>query len=70
MSRHAPPIMLSPNEVVTLETWARSRTLPARVVERAQIVHLAAHGVPNQAIAQRLGVSRPTVQLWRERFLA
>jgi transposase len=70
MSRHAPPIVLSPNEVVTLETWARSRTLPARVVERAQIVQLAAHGVPNQEIAQRLGVSRPTVQLWRERFLA
>jgi transposase len=26
--------------------------------------------VSNQEIAQRLGVSRPTVQLWRERFLA
>ena len=70
MSRHAPPIMLSPDEVVTLEQWARSRTLPARVVERAQIVRLATAGVPSQEIAQRLGVSRPTVQLWRERFLA
>ena len=70
MSRHAPPIVLSPEEVATLATWARSRTRPARVVERARIVQLAAHGVPSQAIAQRLGVSRPTVQLWRERFLA
>ena len=70
MSRHAPPIVLSADEVTTLETWARSRTLPARVVERAQIVRLAADGVPNQEIAHRLGVSRPTVQLWRERFLA
>jgi transposase len=70
MSRHAPPILLSADEVATLETWARSRTLPARVVERARIVQLGAHGVPNQAIAKRLGVSRPTVQLWRERFLA
>jgi transposase len=31
---------------------------------------LAARGVPSQEIAQRVGVSRPTVQLWRERFLA
>jgi transposase len=70
MSRHAPPIVLSPDEVVTLDQWSRSRTLPARVIERAQIVRLAADGVPSQEIAQRLGVSRPTVQLWRERFLA
>ena len=70
MSRHAPPIVLSADEVTTLETWARSRTLPARVVERAQIVRLAADGVPNQEIAHQLGVSRPTVQLWRDRFRA
>jgi transposase len=70
MSRHAPPIVLSPDEVVTLDQWSRSRTLPARVVERARIVRLAAAGVPSQEIAQRLVVSRPTVQLWRERFLA
>jgi len=70
MSRHAPPIVLAAEEVTTLDAWARSRTLPARVVERARIVRLAADGVPSQDIAQRLGVSRPTVQLWRERFLA
>jgi transposase len=70
MSRHAPPIVLSAAEVVTLDTWTRSRTLPTRAVERAQIVRLAAAGVSNQEIAQRLGLSRPTVQLWRERFLA
>jgi len=70
MSRHAPPIVLSADEVTTLETWARGRTLPARVVERARIIQLAAQGVPNQEIAQRLDVSRPTIQLWRERFLA
>ena len=62
--------MLSADEVTTLDTWMRSRTLPARVVERARIVRLAADGVPSQEIAERLGVSRPTVQLWRERFLA
>jgi transposase len=38
-------------------------------VRRAQIITLAAEGVLNQDIAQQLGISRPTVQLWRERFL-
>jgi transposase len=33
-------------------------------------VTLAAEGVPNQDIARQLAISRPTVQLWRERFLA
>jgi len=70
MSRHAPPIVLSADEVAILDAWAHSRTLPARVVERARIVQLAAHGVASKAIAQQLGISRPTVQLWRERFLA
>jgi len=70
MSRTAPRIVLSAEEVSTLERWAHSRTRPARVVERAQIVQLAAHGAQNKEIAQRLGVSRPTVQLWRQRFLA
>jgi transposase len=37
---------------------------------RAQIVTLAADGMDSQDIAKALGVSRPTVQLWRQRFLA
>jgi len=40
------------------------------MVQRAQIVRMAAEGVLSQDIAQRLDVSRPTVQLWRQRFLA
>ncbi len=31
---------------------------------------MAADGVPSQHIARQLALSRPTVQLWRERFLA
>ena len=53
-----------------LSTWAHGRSLPLRLIQRAQIVAMAAEGVPSQDIAQRLEVSRPTVQLWRERFLA
>jgi len=68
--RIAPPILLSDEERTVLSTWARGRSLPLRLIQRAQIVAMAAEGVPSQDIAQRLEVSRPTVQLWRERFLA
>ena len=70
MSRRAPPIVLSAPERATLDTWRHARRLPHRQVIRAQIVTLAADGMDSQDIAQALGVSRPTVQLWRQRFLA
>jgi transposase len=70
MSRHAAQIVLRTDEQTTLETWARSRSLPVRQVQRAQIIQLAANGVKNRDIARTLSVSRPTVQLWRQRFLA
>jgi transposase/DNA-binding CsgD family transcriptional regulator len=68
--RIADPILLSPEEHATLSEWERGRSLPSRLVQRAKIIRLAADGVLNQDIALKLGVSRPTVQLWRERFLA
>ncbi len=40
----------------------------AGLVQRARIVLLAAEGVSNTAIAERVGVSRPTVISWRERY--
>ncbi len=70
MSRTAVPIVLSPEEHATLETWTRSRSLPLRLVQRAQIIRLATHGWASQDIAGRMKISRPTVQLWRQRFLA
>lgn len=66
----APPILLSSAERSTLAAWAHAKSLPLRVTQRAQIITMAADGVTSQDIAQRLDVSRPTVQLWRERFLA
>ena len=61
MSRHAAPIVLSPEEEATLGAWARGRRLAVRQVQRAQIIQLAAAGAENQEIARTLGVSRPTV---------
>ena len=68
--RTAPPLLLSPEERSVLRTWTRARSLPLRIVQRAQIVTMAAEGITNQDIAETLHISRPTVQLWRERFLA
>src|SRR6202162_1012755 len=68
--RSAPPIVLSAEEQPVLAAWAQGRKLPLRLVQRAQIVQMAANGARNQDIARELDISRPTVQLWRERFLA
>lgn len=70
MSRRATPIVLSPEERSTLDTWARGRAIAARLVQRAQIIRMAAQGILSQDIAEELDVSRPTVQLWRQRFVA
>ncbi len=68
--RVAPLIVLSAEEQSTLDKWSSARTLPLRLIQRAQIIRMAAAGIASQEIAMQLGVSRPTVQLWRERFLA
>ena len=70
MSRIAAPIILSPEERSMLNTWVRGRRLPVRLVQRSQIIQMAADGMHSQNIAQELGISRPTIQLWRQRFLA
>ena len=63
-------IILTPKEQIAINHWAQGRSIPLRLVQRAQIIQLAAHGMFNHEIAKRMGISRPTVQLWRERFLA
>ncbi len=70
MSRTASPILLASEERSTLDMWARGRSFPLRLVQRAQIIRMAAEGMQNQDIARELSISRPTVQLWRQRFLA
>ena len=54
----------------TLEGWVSARTSPQRIVMRARIVLLAAQGMANRRIAQEVRTSRPTVLLWRNRFVA
>src|SRR4030042_1789493 len=66
----ASTIMLSSEERSTLEVWSRGRSLPLRLVQRARIIQMAADGALNQTIADALNFARPTVQLWRGRFIA
>src|SRR5437867_11719911 len=70
MSRRVEAIMLSPEERGTLDLWTRGKRLAQRLVQRARIIRMATDGVPSQDIARVLKISRPTVQLWRQRFLA
>jgi len=70
MANHAKVLDVSPEDRVELERRLRSRTLPTRDVERARIVLLAAQALPAQTIADRVGVSRPTVVTWRQRYEA
>jgi transposase len=53
----------------TLQTWIAARNSPQRVVFRSRIVLAAASGASNRRIARELQTSRPTVILWRNRFL-
>jgi transposase len=70
MSRKAEAIVLTSEERGTLDLWARGKRLAQRLVQRARIIRLAAEGVLSRDIARELKLSRPTIQLWRQRFLA
>jgi transposase len=67
-SPHPQAIALSDDERAQLESWARRRTSAAGLALRSRIVLAAADGGTNVAVAERLGVARSTVQLWRNRF--
>src|SRR5438876_11024839 len=51
-----------------LERRARSKGAPARVVERARIVLLAADGLTGPQIAGRAGCTEPAVIKWRRQY--
>lgn len=53
-----------------LEQWLRSRTAPLRQVEWASIVLGAAGGLSGHALNERLGLSRPTIRRWLDRYEA
>jgi transposase len=69
MSRTSPyNLDLSPNERQQLEALARRYTAPYREVIRAKIVLLAAQGLRNDQIAERVDLPAQIVTKWRKRF--
>jgi transposase len=68
-SPHAVAITLSAADRATLQSWTRRRKTAQALAMRARIVLACAEtGATNGAVAQSLGVSRPTVATWRKRF--
>lgn len=68
MGKIAERIVLSAEERDTLEGWVRASSTEQRLVERAQIVLLAAEGCSDAEIGRRLGVVYQTAGKWRKRF--
>ena len=68
MANRAKVLRIDPADSEALRTRVRAKSSPARVVERARIVLLAAEGLPAAEIASRVGCSRQTVVEWRQRF--
>jgi transposase len=64
----AAALPITPDDLATLRRWAGATQAPATLVQRARLLLLAAEGVANTEIAERLGVSRPTVIAWRKRY--
>ncbi len=68
MPKTAPVPRCSDEDRKTLEGWARSGTLEARLVERARIILRSLEGKAVNAIARELSLRPNTVIDWRRRF--
>ena len=69
MPRKSPyVIVLSEEERIELTARASKYTLPYFAVLRAKMILLAAQGLSNDEIANRLDTPRKVVSMWRKRF--
>jgi len=66
--RRAPIVELTEEERNQLESYMRSRSVPSGLSTRFRIVLLAADGLSNNEISQKVGLSRASVGKWRKRF--
>ena len=63
-------VEVPPRDREVLASWVRSPSIRAGLAQRARIVLLAADGLGTNEIARRVGVSKPTVILWKKRYAA
>lgn len=69
MNKPAKPIPLSATDRETLERWINAHSTPQQISLRSKIILMAADGIANSRIAEKLETSRPTILEWRKRFL-
>ena len=62
------PLVLTDDERVTLERWARRPKSAQSLAMRCRIVLACSQGGTNTKVAQDLGLNRDTVGKWRRRF--
>src|SRR5258708_3369560 len=62
-------VILSLEDRALLVSFTRSRTLPHGLARRARIIVLAADGLSNDQIAEKVDISKQSVCLWRQRYL-
>jgi transposase len=61
-------VIVSASDRARLEVIASDRNRPQKHVERARVVLASLAGDPLQRVAARLGVSRPMIWRWQQRF--
>ncbi len=69
MARPKLELALTSSQQAALARIVTAPSTPQKMVLRARIVQLAAEGLDNHKVATALQTSRPTVILWRQRFI-
>lgn len=68
--KRATSIVLTDGQREELTRLSRGRRVAVRLAQRASIVLLAADGLENRQIGERLGITRQTAGRWRDRYAA
>jgi putative transposase len=68
MARRKAELVLSADDQAQLSRFARSRSLPGALAQRARIVLACAAGDANSAVARRIELTDTRVGKWRARF--
>ena len=66
----ASPVPLNPQQKLVLESLARAGSTPQLLARKCTVILLASAGIPNNAIAQQTGLSRPTAIATRAAFVS
>src|SRR5437763_8150722 len=68
MPGSAAKVVITERQQAVLRKMSTATTLAKRLVQRATIILLAFAGMANQDIAQRVGLERHQIGLWRRRW--